>query len=62
MIGSEVVRTDHAPGSCFDAFSSRELVSTSLENALINARPWLTLPWTFPHKRANREPAIGSRY
>jgi hypothetical protein len=31
--GSDCIRTE-APESCFDAFSSREPVSTSLENAL----------------------------
>src|SRR3984957_19028056 len=30
--------------------------------AAICGRPWLTLQGCFPHKRANREPAIGSRH
>src|ERR1700730_3806258 len=38
MIGSDSIRTD-ALDSCFDAFSSREPVSTSLENALIGRVP-----------------------
>src|ERR1700733_5651303 len=38
MIGSDRIRTDHALDSCFDAFSSREPVSTSLENAMDNKR------------------------
>jgi hypothetical protein len=32
MIGSDCIRTE-APACCFDAFSSREPSSTSLENA-----------------------------
>ena len=34
VIGSDL-KTYHAPDCCFDAISSREPVSTSLENALI---------------------------
>src|SRR6185437_2711136 len=33
-VGSDRIKTE-ALGSCFDAFSSREPVSTSLENALV---------------------------
>jgi len=29
---------------------------------LFGGLPWLTLPWPFAHKRADRERAIGSRY
>jgi hypothetical protein len=36
--GSDSIRTE-APDSCFDALSSREPVSTSLENALVAAHP-----------------------
>jgi hypothetical protein len=30
--------------------------------ARFSGRPWLTLQGRFAHKRADREPAIGSRY
>jgi hypothetical protein len=39
MIGSDGIGIDHALDSCFDAFSSREPVSTSLENALATTNP-----------------------
>jgi hypothetical protein len=29
---------------------------------LFGGLPWLTLPWPFAHKRADREHAIGARY
>src|SRR5882724_12516861 len=60
------VTSAHTPGSCFDAFSSREPVSTSLKNALVPAEHF-NLPhpehldsWPTPRldKAADTNPSI----
>ena len=58
--GRSMIRTDHAPVSCFDAFSLREPVSTpdqvrgrlSLENALAQAPLHCLHPSRRPRERA----------